>query len=80
MHEIYIRSFFVFLRFPGFLGSEPRIFHVFLFIFKIIFLKVAQAGEQTRDLLISFIFSFRHFTAEPQRLPILSFISSLLSG
>jgi hypothetical protein len=27
------------------------------------------AGERTRDLLISFIFSFHHFTAEPQRLP-----------
>jgi hypothetical protein len=34
-----------------------------------IFLKVAWAGERTRDLLISFIFSFHHFTAEPQRLP-----------
>jgi hypothetical protein len=31
--------------------------------------KVARAGERTRDLLISFIFSFHHFTAEPQRLP-----------
>jgi hypothetical protein len=30
---------------------------------------VARAGEQTRDLLFSFIFSFHHFTAEPQRLP-----------
>jgi hypothetical protein len=39
-----------------------------------IFLKVAQAGEQTRDLLILFIFSFHHVTAEPQRLPILSII------
>jgi hypothetical protein len=27
------------------------------------------AGEQTRDLLISFIFSFHHIAAEPQRLP-----------
>jgi hypothetical protein len=26
--------------------------------------KVAQAGEGTRDLLISFIFSFHHFTAQ----------------
>jgi hypothetical protein len=33
------------------------------------FFKGARAGEQTRDLLISFIFSFHHFTAEPQRLP-----------
>jgi hypothetical protein len=33
--------------------------------------KVALAGEQTWDLLISFIFSFHHhFTAEPQRLPL----------
>jgi hypothetical protein len=33
-------------------------------------LNVARAaGEQTRDLLISFIFLFHHFTAEPQRLP-----------
>jgi hypothetical protein len=31
--------------------------------------KVARAGERTRDLLISFIFSFHHLTAEPQRLP-----------
>jgi hypothetical protein len=31
--------------------------------------KVARAGERTQDLLISFIFSFHHFTAEPQRLP-----------
>jgi hypothetical protein len=30
---------------------------------------IAQAGERTRDLLISFIFSFHHFTVEPQRLP-----------
>jgi hypothetical protein len=29
----------------------------------------ARAGERTRDLLFSFIFSFHHFTAEPQRLP-----------
>jgi hypothetical protein len=28
----------------------------------------ARAGERTRDLLILFIFSFRHFIAEPQRL------------
>jgi hypothetical protein len=34
-----------------------------------IFLKVAQAGERTWELLISFIFSFHHFTAKPQRLP-----------
>jgi hypothetical protein len=27
------------------------------------------AGEQTRDLSISFIFSLHHLTAEPQRLP-----------
>jgi hypothetical protein len=27
------------------------------------------AGEQTRELLITFIFSFHYFTAEPQRLP-----------
>jgi hypothetical protein len=33
------------------------------------FLKVTRAGEQTGDLLISFIFSFHHSTAEPQRLP-----------
>jgi hypothetical protein len=31
--------------------------------------RVARAGERTRDLLISFIFSLHHFTAEPQRLP-----------
>jgi hypothetical protein len=31
--------------------------------------KVARAGERTRDLLILFIFSLHHFTAEPQRLP-----------
>jgi hypothetical protein len=38
---------------------------------RIIFLKgcPGQAGKQTRDLLISFIFSFHHFTAEAQRLP-----------
>jgi hypothetical protein len=35
---------------------------------------VARAGEQTRDLLISFIFSFHHFTAEPQRLPMLGLV------
>jgi hypothetical protein len=28
-----------------------------------------RAGEQTRDQLILFIFSFHHFTAVPQRLP-----------
>jgi hypothetical protein len=32
------------------------------------FLRVARAGERTRDLLILFIFSFHHFTAEPLRL------------
>jgi hypothetical protein len=36
----------------------------------LLFLKVSRAREQTRDLLISFIFPFYHFTAEPQRLPI----------
>jgi hypothetical protein len=36
--------------------------------FKIVFFKkkIARAGEQTRDILISFIFSFHLFTAEPQ--------------
>jgi hypothetical protein len=29
----------------------------------------ARAGKRTRDLSFSFIFSFHHFTAEPQRLP-----------
>jgi hypothetical protein len=44
--------------------------------------KVDRAGERTRDLLISFIFSFHQFTAEPlaplsQQLPfILDDISS----
>jgi hypothetical protein len=33
------------------------------------FKKVARAGERTLDLLISFIFSSHHFSAEPQRLP-----------
>jgi hypothetical protein len=33
------------------------------------FFKVARAREPTQDLLIGFIFSFHHFTAEPQRLP-----------
>jgi hypothetical protein len=40
------------------------LFFVFFFL-----KKGARAGEQTRDLLILFIFSFHHFTAEPQRLP-----------
>jgi hypothetical protein len=31
--------------------------------------KVARAEDRTRDLLISFIFSFHHFTAESHRLP-----------
>jgi hypothetical protein len=35
----------------------------------LLFLKVAWAGERTRDLLFSFIFSFHHFTAEQQWLP-----------
>jgi hypothetical protein len=36
----------------------------------VIFFKLpGLAGERTRDLLISFIFSFHHFTAERQRLP-----------
>jgi carbonic anhydrase len=30
---------------------------------------VARAGERARDLFLSFIFLFHHFTAEPQRLP-----------
>jgi hypothetical protein len=30
----------------------------------------ARAGERTQDLLFLFIFSFHHFTAEPQRLPL----------
>jgi hypothetical protein len=42
-----------------------------MYIFSKLFKKVARArlGERTRDLLISFIFSFHHLTAEPQRLP-----------
>jgi hypothetical protein len=32
-------------------------------------ISVVWAGERTRDCLISFIFSFHQFTAEPQRLP-----------
>jgi hypothetical protein len=35
------------------------------------FLKIVRDGERTRDLLTSFIFSFHHFTAEPQRLPLM---------
>jgi hypothetical protein len=38
------------------------------------FEKVAWAGERTRDLLISLIFSVNHFTAEPQRLPLFSWL------
>jgi hypothetical protein len=33
----------------------------------------ARAGERTRNLLFSFIFSFHHFTPEPQRLPLFKF-------
>jgi hypothetical protein len=29
------------------------------------FFKGARAGERTQDILISFIFSFHHLTAEP---------------
>jgi hypothetical protein len=47
--------------------------HMYVFMYVhmavLVFLKVAQAGEQTRDLWISFIFSFHHFTAGPKRLP-----------
>jgi hypothetical protein len=39
-----------------------------------LFLMVARAGERTRDLLISFILPFHHFTAEPQRLPCTNFL------
>jgi hypothetical protein len=45
-------------------GSLSNFEHAELF-----FLKVARAGERSRDLFILFIFSFHHFTAEPQRLP-----------
>jgi hypothetical protein len=41
-----------------------------MFFFLNLFKKFARpARERTRDLLISFILSFRHFTAEPQRIP-----------
>jgi hypothetical protein len=43
-----------------------------------LFLKVTRAGEQTRYLLFLFIFSFHHFTAEPQRLPGLFLASPLV--
>jgi hypothetical protein len=40
--------------------------------------KFARAGERTRELLISFILSFHHFTAEPQRLlPLPTFVLEL---
>jgi hypothetical protein len=35
------------------------------------------AGERTRDLLISFVYAFHHFTAEPQRLPSLPKVSNI---
>jgi hypothetical protein len=47
---------------------------LFLFVFK-----VARAGERTRDLLILFIFSFHHFTTEPQRLPLFVFVAPIFS-
>jgi hypothetical protein len=40
---------------------------------KVFLRRLPRAGERTRDLLISFIFSFHHFTAEPQRLPGITF-------
>jgi hypothetical protein len=43
------------------------------------FLKVARAGERTRDLLIAFTFSFHYLTAEPQRLPMVENSDSLVS-
>jgi hypothetical protein len=38
------------------------------------FFMFARARERTRDLLISYIFSFHHFTAEPQRSPHCGFV------
>jgi hypothetical protein len=52
------------LHFPSYKASVVKIYNATDF-----FYKGCPGWERTRDLLISFIFSFHHFTAEPQRLP-----------
>jgi hypothetical protein len=55
--------------------TEPYIKYIYIYIY--LKKKVAQAGKRTRDLFISFIFSFHHLTAEPQRLPRILYILNI---
>jgi hypothetical protein len=48
---------------------EIKFYKQLYFFTRFFFKQVARAGKRTRDLLILFIFSSHHFTAEPQRLP-----------
>jgi hypothetical protein len=54
---------------PRFSTYPIKISFLFGLVGQTQFKRLPGAGERTRDLLIAFIFSFHHFTAEPQRLP-----------
>jgi hypothetical protein len=60
------------------LDFHPFLFRTFLLLLDLFFSFFKGCPgrrERTRHLLISFIFSFHSFTAEPQRLPIFDLIS-----